>query len=839
MKTHSLSLPAWGPYNKVYTGLSHVLDEEKGIRFDVDIFPGFYRRSLIRPATVADCGAHAWKASADGRRFCYRFELEHKDRVYLDTEFEVSDRVCRAELSFVNRTQLPQSVQADLCFSLRYPTVFHREIRPREPQMPQGAVWRSACDYSAIETREENACDGLKKGEILGSGFSGIRGVFCQFISKLCYSVSGATKQIGLRYKADQETCVTVSRGNRTFDLILPASPEFAFMVFPFETLQGETLTIQPRCSVLTLDGFALADHCCLEQAFFQETEPERIPHITKGKNQMSLCYEKLGKRYDIAWDFDDAKIREFYCDDAGRMLAASIHNHVTEIFSDGTEGHFTDLFLRPVFLQPGETKTIHVTIRCGEEKPSKAEDYFSFTCNPEGEPYLFSQNLEAAVTMLNVVYPVYCKERWIKHYCPGREWDSLYTWDSGMIGVGLSAVSLKRAEECLNAYLVEPEDPDCAFIMHGSPVATQIFLFLELWQKTRDKALLQRYYQPLKRYYQFYSDKKRTAPKTGLLQTWNQFYNSGGWDDYPPQVYVHGQQLETSVTPVISTAMTVLFAKILLMFAPPEDQAFFRDDIAFFTKALEQAWDEESGYYGYVCHNEKGEKTGILRTAQGENYNKGLDGLYPYLAGASPSNREEWILEHIQKGLMTKFGVSVVDTTAGYYRKDGYWNGSVWMPHQWILSKALLDRGRHDLSYEIACKGLKVWKNETDETYNCYEHFMVENGRGAGFHQFSGLSSPVMKWFETYYVPGTVTCGFQTKLLQVEWNEDRSAVTIQLESCTERTDLVVCMKEREQGYVLHGCGSMKQINRGAYCISLNDSKAKLQISPAFVDKSL
>jgi len=37
----------------------------------------------------------------------------------------------------------------------------------------------------------------------------------------------------------------------------------------------------------------------------------------------------------------------------------------------------------------------------------------------------------------------------------------------------------------------------------------------------------------------------------------------------------------------------------------------------------------------------------------------------------------------------------------------------------------------------------------------------VIESGRGAGWHQFSGLSSPVMSWYGAYFRPGRLTCGF------------------------------------------------------------------------------
>ncbi len=825
MKTHTLTLPDWGPYHKIYAGVSHVADKTRGIRFDLDLFPGFYRRSIMIPKAVADCGAHAWRASTDGSHFCYRYELERKNRVYLDADFLMDDHVCQGVLSFVNKTELPQSVQADLCFSLRYPTFQHRELITH--QVKTDAPWYYAHDYAALETDQENACDGLRKSETLGQDFTGQRGIDCREIAWLRWTVApDAGTGFGIRYQADEDVTLRINRGGEKRAITLPKCKTLTYFAVPWES-SGEEFLIYPEHAPVILDGFCFSDR----EASFPVVSKERVPQIRQLDHGIQLCYPTLNQAYTVCWDTDQAILRELYCDDAGRILSNKIHDHVSRVFSDGTEGHFTDLFLRPIFLEPGETKKVTVTITAGEQRPLPAgSDCFSFPCNPEGKPYLFSQNLEAAVSMLNVVYPVYCKKAWIKHYCPGREWDSLYTWDSGMIGVGLTAVSAQRAEECLRAYLVEPDDPDCAFIMHGSPVATQIFLFAELWQKTGREELIKQYYPSLKKYYQFYSGKKKKAPKTGLLQSWDQFYNSGGWDDYPPQKYVHEKKLEWSVTPVITTAMTILFAKIMLLFAPEEDRDLFLEDIRYFSRALEAAWDEESGYYGYVCHNKDGEKEDILRTPAGENYNCGLDGLYPYLADAVPPERKERMLSHLRSQLMTKYGISVVDTTASYFRTDGYWNGSVWMPHQWIVTKALLDQGQQEFAWEIAKTGLSVWKSEADETFNCYEHFMLANGRGAGFHQFSGLSAPVMKWFASYYVPGTVTCGFQSRLEKQEWDDTKTKVSIRIKSLVPGAQLIVCLTERDKPYHMLGKGRMDQVTNSAYCITLEGCEGNFTI---------
>jgi hypothetical protein len=126
------------------------------------------------------------------------------------------------------------------------------------------------------------------------------------------------------------------------------------------------------------------------------------------------------------------------------------------------------------------------------------------------------------------------------------------------------------------------------------------------------------------------------------------------------------------------------------------------------------------------------------------------------------------------------------VDQSAPYFKVDGYWNGAVWMPYQWIVWKALLDRGHGDVSHgdlahRIGRTALNVWKAEVDATYNCFEHFIVQSGRGAGWHHFGGLSAPVLSWFGAYHRPGRLTCGFDTWVARQEFGDGNRALIAKL----------------------------------------------------------
>ena len=112
----------------------------------------------------------------------------------------------------------------------------------------------------------------------------------------------------------------------------------------------------------------------------------------------------------------------------------------------------------------------------------------------PAGETYQFSQERMAATELLNVVYPVYTRRQFIRHHTPGKWWDCLYTWDSGFIGLALLELDIERAIDNLNAYVTETGDTHAAFIHHGSPVPTQMYLFHELWNRTQDRALLEKF---------------------------------------------------------------------------------------------------------------------------------------------------------------------------------------------------------------------------------------------------------------------------------------------------------------------------------------------------------
>lgn len=815
---HDLDLPPWGPYTKKYLGISHVADQARGLRFDLSVFPGIYRRRNDVPRVTWESAYHPWEASADLEYFSHRHELEWKDRLYADISFSRIDDSCRlVRCELVNATQLTQSFTLHLMASLHFPpleTYSEEPVEPARVEVPIDVRWVHALDYqnlsfARVRPQDNLTYDGQYKGEarahgfvdgaLLGKDFGRDRG------DSVLWSVRVDRPLVrgGLlfRYRLPENAWLNLRfEGLHNALVRLHGSGEIDTVVLPLGAVApgDHELRITSEGGVaLETDGFAWGEAGPLTEVRFPRVRWNPVPVAGPGPTDRSLVlkYTDAPATYGLAWSPDEYDLRTFRTAELDRYLRHEVHEHVKRQFRTDGDEHFTNVFLRPLTVEAGQTRVVYALVVSGTPQevisrlaggiPEDAEEVWKASRakairHPQtgpGAPFAFSQDRMAATLLTNVVFPIYVRRSYIRHSTPGKWWDCLYTWDSGFIGLGLLELDPARAEENLRAYLTDPGDPHGAFLHHGSPVPVQFSLFSELWNRTQDRALVEFAYPRLRQFYRFlagHAEGSTTAVlKSGLLKTWDYFYNSGGWDDYPPQVHTHKNRLTATVAPVITSAHAIRMAKILIQAAQglgeSDDLVGYRADISRWTDALQRhSWDAESGYFGYVVHDEDGQPLQILRHETGENFNRGLDGMYPLFAGICTPEQEARAREALTstRHLWSGVGLSTVDQAAPYYRNDGYWNGAVWMAHQWFFWKTALDLGWDDVAWQIAQTALEIWKRETDETYCCMEHWVIESGRGAGWHQFGGLSSPVLSWYGAYYVPGRVSTGYDLRVV-------------------------------------------------------------------------
>ncbi|MDP3445752.1 MAG: hypothetical protein Q8T08_23065, partial [Ignavibacteria bacterium] len=345
--------------------------------------------------------------------------------------------------------------------------------------------------------------------------------------------------------------------------------------------------------SEVEFDGFAISESNLIEKISVDRKEWNPVPTIIEGPvaNSIILKYDDIDIHYGLLWDYDMFEIRQWYNQDLSSYFKQMVNEHVRMIFNGEGDGHFTNVFLKPIDIKPNSTKILYSVICSGTKSEvekclsdmnnskTKFESIYEtaknhvvdLKPNPDGEKYKFSIEKMNATLACNVVYPVYTQREYIRHSAPGRWWDCLYTWDSGFIGLGLLKTDVWRAVENLNAYVQEP-GAQSAFIHHGSPVPVQHYLFFEMWNETQSTELLEYFYPRLKQFHEFLAGRLGSSTtrvlKSNLLKTWDYFYNSGGWDDYPPQKYTHLNSLQSYVTPVINTSQAIRTAKILRMAA-------------------------------------------------------------------------------------------------------------------------------------------------------------------------------------------------------------------------------------------------------------------------------
>lgn len=542
-------------------------------------------------------------------------------------------------------------------------------------------------------------------------------------------------------------------------------------------------------------------------------TPEQWTPELRQGEGWFTVRYPEVDATYGVVWDYPMSEVRQWRCAKLEQLMPRKVHDHVFKDMKGDRKGHYTANFLRPVVLRPQSDTTVRMVIFCGEEIPGtgpgmtegkgndgKVKEWYdgSGKDGKADRPSPLGVQLLQATLLTNVVYPIDAFGEPIRHFCPGKNWNSLYTWDCGFIGWAMAEIDPGRGYEIIRQYTTAPEE-EAPFVHHGTPLATQIFAIGDVWERGGcDMEQLREIYPRLKRFYDYMTGPRFRKP-SGLLETWNIFYNSGGWDDYPPQWTLRPQkELRSRTTPMVSTSYYIRCAKILRLLASHleasvkggQKKPFMTDikqfdaDIAALSKGiLDNAWDAEAGYFGYVEHSSDGKPGKIYRTEGGVNFNMGLDGVTPLVAGITDDAQRELLLGHIfTKGeLWSDCGITAVDQRAPYYRKDGYWNGTVWMPHQMILWKTMLDLGRPDLAKKIADTALANWERECEDSYNCYEHFMIDTGRGGGWSNFSGLSSPIINWHFAYHRPGTVSTGFGTLVTNATWSDDKSSVELTL----------------------------------------------------------
>ncbi len=495
---------------------------------------------------------------------------------------------------------------------------------------------------------------------------------------------------------------------------------------------------------------------------------------------------------------YSDATVTHVYHGElAGAAIERKLSNdalfnwyHVNcTIEGDGTN-HFLGYNLGPFAVKPGGRKTVDVVI-CADRKDANTlreraaalladadraiaqtrARYDAFDADEARSGHVYGVRTLRHYTVSNVTYPVRIGSEIVQTYTPGRRWGGLFTWDSGMLGIGLAEYAPDRATGILDQYLPRSESDDVPVVLHGTPLPLHVYLLGEIAHHDPDRAVIERYYRRALLYWTYFAglhpDSSYDEGHIGMLSSYTDGYNTLGVDDYPVQHHEGTSGLYGRVKTVSPTAHAIRAAKILrdLSSLIGEPTERLTAQIEYLTRGLqEHSWTPRTGWFEHVFTD----TLGPVLTDEGTSFNMGFDGVAPLIAGICTGDQRHALVQHImsEAEMWTPYGITAVSQSAPYFRTDGYWNGKVWIPHQWFLWKAMITEGEFDHAEKVASTALSVFDRAARETYCSWELFDSRTGMGEGCHQFGGLSAPLAAFHNAYYHPGRFTPGFDTMVV-------------------------------------------------------------------------
>lgn len=343
--THDLSLPEWGPYGKRFFGISHIADHRRGTRFDFTVIPAIYRRQLAVPDALRPAGYLPWSVSPDLKNYCYRQQLEWKDRIYCDVSFAEIDAHSRLiACECVNHSEL------DTDFALHFLSSLVPDGKPLNCNVP----------YAKPHLLSGNGLvfDCLKPGEVRMDGVVDGSAYRLMPGEKAEISLS-AHGTLWLRAAVEGKALLRTSLG--TFELC----GEGAFQTYRLmEDFSGEKFFAETD-SELKIDVFSVADQ---EPEFFGDTLSPR-PEFSEGAlpDSRIIRYPGLPHAYGVRWDFPDAFTRRYAVDDFNSILLYKDGVHMPHLGTWGDRGGkdcHLDIFLQPVRVEAGASRTVYAMSR-------------------------------------------------------------------------------------------------------------------------------------------------------------------------------------------------------------------------------------------------------------------------------------------------------------------------------------------------------------------------------------------------------------------------------------------------------------------------------------------
>lgn len=168
-----------------------------------------------------------------------------------------------------------------------------------------------------------------------------------------------------------------------------------------------------------------------------------------------------------------------------------------------------------------------------------------------------------------------------------------------------------------------------------------------------------------------------------------------------------------------------------------PDDEKMYTRRASQLASAINHVfWDDKDGFY-YDRNEKTGKRIGI----------KSVAGFIPLWAGvANPAQAHRLVNEHLlnRREFWTKYPISTYARTEpevyqGSRRGECNWEGTTWIPTNYMVFHGLLQYGYKDAARQLALKTLDMALNQNQVTREFYDS---DTGKGNGMNPFWGWSS-------------------------------------------------------------------------------------------------
>ena len=345
-----------------------------------------------------------------------------------------------------------------------------------------------------------------------------------------------------------------------------------------------------------------------------------------------------------------------------------------------------------------------------------------------------------------------------------------------GWMALGWSGYRVDWSAAQMNAFFLTGGDLTPARDPQAIP-PINLFALWELYQKTRDKAMLAEFYPFAKRRYQELTTAGRVESNRSLF----------AWPAPPERrdiVFVKSAKPEIravessrAYAPDYS-AYVIRSAKILRRMAeeiqqPAAETQQYGREIAAATEAMNRfLWDDLRDSYGSK-----------RATGTPPESATGLAALLPLIAGdAVPPTRRAALLRRLSDpaAFWSDAGLRSLSRTAPDYFSSLASKGAVSFGANWLLWKALLDAGEAETAQKLAENLLQAYTAQFP-LRRCSEALDGNTGAGFGATDYTGDSCALIALYQSYHAPGTVSAGWdidlhgprydrETDILRVGW---------------------------------------------------------------------